>query len=955
MLSRHFPRSACSGGSRLFSTKTSQLPRSVDVVVVGGGIIGASAAWQLARLGRSVLVLEQNTLTSGATWHALGLLGAVKGHGAMVAMVKYSRDFYRDAIIPGTEHNQVGWAQTGSLGLARSPAMWTQLNRAAQRLKNFGIGHALYGPGAVKPLREARALHPLLDLEGGGVIGALHTPDDGTVNPIDATMHVVQCARDKGVSFVEGCGVAELQSRQLVDGTRVVTGVRTVGGEEVNCSDVLLACGQWTRQIAASIGVNVPVAIVPHQYVVFDKVRPEDGVVTNALPVVRDYDLNYNMKPEVGGFAVGTFEGPHKAMPEEVARRNAGEVLVPATASHELYDDADEKVEDALMNAMGLCPALANCGIKQNVHGPDTHSVDHEPLLGRAPFTDNVWVATGFNSLGIQTGPGVGLALAEWMVHGQPGRTLGADFAGLDVRRFHPKYTSSYSWCTARALEGYAREYGVKFPTEEFSSDERARGMRLSPLHREVTAAGAVFGSIGGSGFERPQHFCSPDAVTGNSTNGAQVFHVEEKLSFAAREAGWWSMVEREHHAAREGVALFDLSSFGKLHVSGADAEAGMDWCTSSAIGQETTPIGKVVYTQLLNEHGNVEADLTIVPLSEDFSLDGCRADAALVEQPRSFYVVTSPATCTRDADHLLRASRLHGLQRLQIEEVTDSWATLALAGPQSRCLIERAFPAVDFSNAAFPPGTAQELGGGVKALRVSLVGELGWELHCPKESAPSLWTALHAAGKQTNVNKGAGLINAGHRALMLSLRLEKCFVHFGHDVSPSDSPIEAGLGWISAAKLKAGTPFLGRDALLARKAEGLKKRLVSFSVKAGQELQETSLWGGEGIYRDGVRVGHLTSGGIGHTVNDGRAIGIGYVNLGGPGRSEEEMKAEVLSGSYALEVANGSVAVDVAWDALYDPRSERLCGEDDSMQCLATAARIHSVHQTPSTASYAA
>jgi len=388
--------------------------------------------------------------------------------------------------------------------------------------------------------------------------------------------------------------------------------------------------------------------------------------------------------------------------------------------------------------------------------------------------------------------------------------------------------------------------------------------------------------------------------------------------------------------------------------VLGVDADAAMEWCASSAIGQETAPIGKVVYTQLLNKYGNVEADLTIVPLREDFSLDRCRADAAMVEQPRYFYVVTSPATCTRDADHLLRASRLRGLQQLQIEEVTDSWAVLALMGPQSRRLIERAFPAVDFSNPAFPLGTAQELGGGVRALRVSLVGELGWELHCPKESAPALWAALHAAGEQANVNEGAGLINAGYRALLLSLRLEKRFVQFGHDVSPSDCPIEAGLGWVSAAKLKAGTPFLGRDALLARKAEGLKKRLVSFSVKAGQELQETSLWGGEGIYRDGVRVGHLTSGGIGHTVNHGRAIGIGYVNLSDPGRSMKELKAEVLSGSYELEVANGRVAVDVAWDALHDPRSERPHGDDESMQCLATAARTHSLHQTPSTAYYA-
>ena len=278
-----------------------------------------------------------------------------------------------------------------------------------------------------------------------------------------------------------------------------------------------------------------------------------------------------------------------------------------------------------------------------------------------------------------------------------------------------------------------------------------------------------------------------------------QVFHMEEQLSWSAREAQWWGPVQREHRAAREGVALFDLSSFGKMHVTGADAEAAMEWCASSAISNGTAPTGRVVYTQLLNEHGGVEADLTIVPLNADCSLPADAASGTLPDtssakeaKPRSFYIVSGSGNCIRDADHIRKASHERGLHDLEIEEVTDDWAVLALMGPQSRGIMEQAFPAVDFGNVSFPFSTAQHVGAGVRALRVSYVGELGWELHCLREAAPSVWAALHSAGVETGANNTDGLINAGYRALLLSLRVEKRFVHFGHDVSPSDSPLEA-------------------------------------------------------------------------------------------------------------------------------------------------------------------
>ena len=575
---------------------------------------------------------------------------------------------------------------------------------------------------------------------------------------------------------------------------------------------MLLACGQWTRQLAGSVGVNVPVAIAPHQYAVFEPMGadPNSGrpLVDNSLPVVRDYEPQIYIKPEVGGLMVGMFEGPHAMMPEEVAARNSGDSEVPAGASHELYTGTTDKMESGLMAAMGLVPALAEQGIKQLLHGPDTHSVDHEPLLGRAPRTDNLWVATGFNSLGIQLGPAIGLAMAEWMTTGEPGATLEADFAEMDVRRFHPQFTADPQWCTARALEGYATEYAVHYPAEEFSSDERARGVRLSPLHDCIAGAGAVFGAVGPSGFERPLHFGEDGEAN------AEGFYTHERLSYDAREAGWWGAVEAEHRAAREGAALFDLSSFGKLKISGSGAEAAMEWCASSEVGSADT--GRVIYTQMLNERGGVESDLTIVPQPET-GADG-----------REFYVVTSSATCTRDADNIARASRLRGIEDVQIQEITDDWAVLALMGPESRQIAQAVFPGADFGNEGFPFGTSQELdceaATGVRALRVSFVGELGWELHCPSAQAPSLWRALHAAGGDVGANGGAGLANAGYRALLLSLRLEKKFVHFGHDLSPTDSPLEAGLGFVvSAAPWRLLRPC--RGAMLSACCCGLLRR----------------------------------------------------------------------------------------------------------------------------------
>ena len=966
---RLFPRP---GAAARYLSAALPLPAAVDAVVVGGGIIGASTALSLAERGASVLVLEQNTLTSGTTWHAAGLIAQLKHCEAMVAMACHSTNLF--ASLEAAGESPVGWHNTGSLGLARSVEHWEQLRRAMELLQEAGVPYAVYDTADYADVAKLRAIHPLLDLSG--VLGAIHTPTDGIVNPSDSCMAVVRAARAAGARFAEHCGAAAISTEgcgaalasaargeagggvtlDAADVTRAHS-VTTVDGETVACGAVVLACGSWTRQLAATIGVVVPTAIVPHQYAVFDKVAG----VSNALPVVRDYMRKIYVKPEVGGIAVGAFESPHTDMPAVVAARNASS-FVPADAQSELYEQSMDKLEAGLGAAIELLPALAEVGIKQWVHGPDTHSCDHEPVLGRAPFTDNVFVATGFNSQGIQTGPGVGRAMAGWVLDGSPEAVAfpGIDFSSCDVRRFHPPSVAPEAWGTARALEGYAKEFGEHPPHEQW---EAGRGVRLSPLHGRLAAAGALFGSVGAAGWERPLHFPPREAgfapppcpLEGGGTAKARLFE-DEALSFDKAACDWVVSAAREHTACREGVGLFDLSSFGKLLVTGPRAEALLEWAASSSV--QAAPDGRVLYTQMLNERGGVESDLTMVslpptdPLLEGLASDnaasGCAASGGA--SGRGFYLVTAGTACTRDADHLQRCAAALGLARgdATLHDVTDDFAVLALNGPESRALLRQLWvpPVGDIEgigdddalgDVAFPFGTMQngalQLGGGdsgnvlvaCRALRISFAGELGWELHVQSADAPAVFDALHTAASGSRrcridvdplpggvFNGGRGLINCGYRALLESLRLEKGYMHFGHEVIPAYTALEAGLGFVSAAKLKADTPFSGREALLAQKKVGVSRRLVSFAL--GEAHADVSLWGHEGIWRDNVRVGFLTSGGIGHTINGGRAIGMGYVESPGGGRVT---KKHVNEGAYEVEVAGRRIPIEASWGAL--------------------------------------
>ena len=525
-----------------------------------------------------------------------------------------------------------------------------------------------------------------------------------------------------------------------------------------------------------------------------------------------------------------------------------------------LSEDWDH-FEPIMTQALARVPALENAGIKQLINGPESFTPDGNFILGEAPEVRGFYVGAGFNAFGIASAGGAGRALAEWIAAGEPPM----DLWPVDIRRFGRHHRSEH-WVRTRTLEAYAKHYTMAWPFEEYRS---ARPLRVSPLYQRLKDQGACFGEK--LGWERPNWFAPPG--------------VEPKDVYTYGRQNWFPYVAAEHQACRERVALFDQTSFAKFLLIGKDAERALQWICANDVGK---PPGSLTYTQMLNARGGIECDLTVARLSAT-----------------EYYIVTGTGFATHDFAWI-RRNIPPDCADATLVDVTSAYCVLALMGPRARDVLAQVTHA-DLSNAAFPFGAWREIdiaGALVRALRVTYVGELGWELHIPVESALVVYERLMEAGRQH------GIVNAGYRAIE-SLRLEKGYRAWGSDIGPDHTPLEAGLAW--AVKLAKG-PFLGRDALLAQQSQPLKKRLACFTV----DDPGVVLLGRETIYRDGQRVGWLSSAGWGYTV--GKNIGFGYVRH--PDGVDDAM---LTSGSYELEVAAERVACRLHLGALYDPRAERV------------------------------
>ncbi|MDP2518486.1 GcvT family protein [Shimia thalassica] len=771
------------------------LPTKARVVIIGGGVVGCSVAYHLTKLGwDDVVLLERKQLTSGTTWHAAGLIAQLRATANMTKLAKYSQELY--GALEEETGVATGFKRVGSITVALTEDRKEEIYRQAAMARAFGV--------EVEEISNERVqeMYPHLNLEG--VVGAVYLPLDGQGDPANIALALAKGARQRGGIVKERVKVTEI----VKDG-RKVTGVDWVADDgsasgHIECDMVVNCGGMWGHEVGRMAGVNVPLHACEHFYIVSE---PIEGLTQ--LPVLRVPDECAYYKEDAGKMMLGAFEPESKPW--------AMEGIPDSFEFDQLPEDFDH-FEPILEDAINRMPMLAEAGIHTFFNGPESFTPDDAYHLGLAPEMDNVWVAAGFNSIGIQSAGGAGMALAEWMDTGQKPFDLG----DVDISRMQP-FQGNKKYLFERSKETLGLLYADHYPYRQKAT---ARGVRRTPFHSHLKEQGAVFGEL--AGWERANWFAKEGQ--------------EREYQYTWKRQNWFENSAEEHRAVRENVGMYDMSSFGKIRVEGPDAEAFMNYIGG---GDYTVANGKIVYTQFLNNRGGIEADVTVTRLTET-----------------SYLVVTPAATRLADQTWMMRNK---GNFNVVITDVTSGEGVLAIMGPNARKVLEAVSPA-DFTNATNPFGTAQEieLGMGLaRAHRVTYVGELGWEIYVSSDMAGHAFETLFDAGQEFGM-KLCGM------HMMDSCRIEKGFRHFGHDITCEDHVVDAGLGF--AVKATKECDFIGKEAVIARKESGPKNRMLQFKLTDAEPL----LFHNEPILRNGEYVGYLSSGNYGHTL--GAAVGMGYV-----------------------------------------------------------------------------
>ncbi|MFT7060133.1 MAG: 4-methylaminobutanoate oxidase (formaldehyde-forming) [Pseudorhodobacter sp.] len=768
------------------------VPQHARVVIVGGGVIGCSVAYHLTKLGwNDVVLLERKQLTSGTTWHAAGLIAQLRASRNMTRLAKYSQELYGN--LEAETGMATGFRRCGSITVALTEERREEIFRQASMARAFGVEIEEISPAEVK----ARYEHLNID----GVVAGVYLAKDGQGDPGNIARALAKGARQRGGIVLENTAVTGFRK----EGRRI-TGVDWAQGDETGhiTADMVVNCGgMWGHEVGRMAGVNVPLHACEHFYIVTDNIP---GL--SQLPVLRVPDECAYYKEDAGKILLGAFEPVSKPW---------GMKGIPKDFEFDQLPEDFDHFEPILEAAVNRMPMLANAGIHTFFNGPESFTPDDAYHLGIAPEMDNVWVAAGFNSIGIQSAGGAGMALAQWMDTGEKPFDLG----DVDISRMQP-FQGNKTYLFERSKETLGLLYADHFP---FRQKATARGIRRTPFHAHLKSNGAVFGEL--AGWERANWFANEGQT--------------RDYSYSWKRQNWFDNRAAEHEAVRNNVGMYDMSSFGKILVEGPEAEAFLSRICGANVA---VPVGKIVYTQFLNKAGGIEADVTVTRLSET-----------------SFIVVTPAATRLADQTWLRRHV---GDARVAIVDVTSGEGVLAVMGPNARKLMQMVSPN-DFSNAVNPFGTAQtiELGMGVARVhRVTYVGELGWEIYVASDMAGHAFETLFEAGQDL------GLKLCGMH-MMDSCRIEKGYRHFGHDISCEDHVLEAGLGFA----VKTDKPdFIGREAVLAKKEAGLSLRMVQFRLHDPAPL----IYHNEPILRDGEIVGHVSSGSYGHTI--GSSIALGYV-----------------------------------------------------------------------------
>ncbi|MEM8972561.1 MAG: FAD-dependent oxidoreductase [Pseudomonadota bacterium] len=808
------------------------LPRHAEIVVIGGGIIGCSTAYHLAKFGkRDVVLLERSKFGSGTTWHSAAMVRQLRSTNSLTQLVRYSAELYQS--LEAETGQSTGWMSCGSLSIATNPDRLMHIRRQASLARAFEIEAHEVDRTTVQelwPIAETR-----------DVIAGVHSPSDGRVSPMDTLAALIKGARMHGAKLFEDTAVLDFE---MTNGR--MNALRTTAGTIV-CEKVVLCAGLWSHDLAKRAGVAVPLHACEHYALI---TKPFDGIY-NAMPILGDHDNHMYIRDEAGGLMVGCFEP--NAAPVSLNQ-------LPADFSFDLLDENWERFEPIMEGALRRIPALETAEVRMLLNGPESFTLDNSFLLGEAPELPGFYLCCGMNSVGMASGGGAGRALAEWIIEGAPS----LDLTSVDVRRF-AGMRNNLRLLADRAAENLSAHYDIGYPARTFAT---GRNLRLTPLHRELEAQGAHF--VERSGWERAAWF---------RPKGKDI---QPELTFD--RPAWFAQVAHEHRAVREGVGVIDQSTLGKLLVQGRDAEAFLQRVCANDVA---LPVGHLTYSPILNHRGGYESDVVVMRLSGD-----------------EFQLTTGTAQPRRD-QHLLKSSVLPS-EFVTITDVTSAWGVLSIAGPRSRELLQKLSPE-DWGGNAFPFKTHREVeicGTVARAARLSYTGELGWEIYVPTEAALPLFQAVLREGESI------GVTNVGAFALE-SLRVEKGFCSWGHDIGPDETPLIAGMSF--ATKLKSRTAFVGREALLQQQSEGSRRRRVNLVMTAPEPL----LLGTEPIVVDGNYVGQVMSVSYGHSV--GASVGIGFVRLAG-----SKLQDALANSRWEVEIALQRHAVKASLRSFYDPDGHR-------------------------------
>ena len=803
------------------------LPTHARVVIIGGGIIGCSVAYHLTKLGwTDVVLLERKQLTSGTTWHAAGLIAQLRATANMTKLAKYSQELYGS--LEAETGMATGFRRVGSITVALTEERREEIFRSAGMARAFGVEIEEIGP------EEVKARYPHLNCDD--VLAGVYLAKDGQGDPGNIARALAKGARQRGAVIAENTLVTGVTRQD-----RRIAGVRWQTANEageIACDHVVNCAGMWGHQVGRMLNTNVPLQACEHFYIVTE---PIPGLTQ--MPVLRVPDECAYYKEDAGKMMLGAFESVSKPWGP-----------IPADFEFDQLPEDFDHFEPILEQAVNRMPMLGDAGIHTFFNGPESFTPDNAYHLGLCPGMDNVWVAAGFNSIGIQSAGGAGMALSQWMDAGEKPFDLG----DVDIARMQP-FQGNTRYLKARVTESLGLLYADHFPYRQKAT---ARGIRRTPFHQHLLDRGAVMGEL--AGWERANWFADAGQAP--------------EYDYSWRRQTFFPNVARELHAVRTGVAMYDMSSFGKIRVEGRDACAFLNHICG---GQMDVAPGRIVYTQFLNDRAGIEADVTVTRLSDT-----------------AYLVVTPAATRLNDQTWMQRHAAAYNVVTT---DVTAAEGVLAVMGPKARDLMRAVSP--DAFDAPFGTAHEIELGYGLARVhRVSYVGELGWEVYVGADMAAHAFETLWEAGQDH------GLKLCGMH-MMDCARLEKGFRHMGHDITCEDHVLEAGLGFA----VKTDKPaFIGRDAVLRRRDAGLTRRLVQFRLTDPDPL----LYHNEPVLRDGQVVGHLTSGGYGHTL--GAALGMAYVPCAGEGAEE------VLASTYHIDVMGRQIPAEASLRPFYDPTGAR-------------------------------